>query len=613
MGRRSVFVSLTFLVGGLAIFIGQRLLESGTGQIAWTSAGALLALAAAAWRAVRARGLKGGRRNAERWLLGLTAIGIGGLLLYFVQSSLLARLLGQSPAAAMPRLWSVLAALWPAVMAASLLPLLFAELAYSSMERAPQIETGRVRDAALSGLGLAFALVFCFSAMYVAGEVGPKWDLSYFRPAKAGSATKRLVAGLDEPLEVYLFYPPGSDTSQAVEAYFSELKAESPRLAVTRLDPALEPAKARELGAADGSIVIKRKDRKETLSVPSALERARAGLASLDEDVHKRLLAIARAKGAVYFTTGHGELRDSAQDGRAGTSILRQLLEGQGLQVRTLSASEGLGGQIPADASALFILGPQQPFQDSEVAALKSYLAGKGRLFLALDPEPDAKLQPLLDDLGVTVAGPALANDVVYARKSHQPSDRAIIGTATYSSHPAVSAVGLEGSAMFFLVAGTVTPKAGAKGLAADTCVRSRAETWNDANGNYQFDPPSEERRSRGLVVAVRRAGGKPEDEMRAIVASDSGFLSDEVLPLVRGNTLFAVDAARWLTGEESLVGATVHSEKDVPIVRTRKQDLVFFYGTTALAPALVLGAGLAATRRRRRRPAAQPAKEEQP
>jgi len=150
------------------------------------------------------------------------------------------------------------------------------------------------------------------------------------------------------------------------------------------------------------------------------------------------------------------------------------------------------------------------------------------------------------------------------------------------------------------------------KGLVVDTCVSSQPATWNDANGNFEFDPPSEERRARGLVVAIRRAvSGKPDEEMRAIVASDSDFLSDELLPQVRGNALFAVDAARWLVGEESLVGATTNNEKDVPIVRTRKQDLVFFYGTTTLAPALVLGIGFAATRRRKRRPAAQAAKEE--
>jgi ABC-type uncharacterized transport system involved in gliding motility auxiliary subunit len=170
--------------------------------------------------------------------------------------------------------------------------------------------------------------------------------------------------------------------------------------------------------------------------------------------------------------------------------------------------------------------------------------------------------------------------------------------------------VGLEGTPMFFQTAGTVTSTP-IKGLLVDTAVNSHPATWDDANGNFEFDPPAEQRRARGLVMAVRRsAPGKPDEEMRAIVASDSDFLSDEILQHVRGNLLFAVDAARWLVGDESLVGATVNSEKDVPIVRTRKQDLLFFYGTTTLAPALVLGLGLAATRRRKRRPSVQDSQE---
>jgi hypothetical protein len=167
-----------------------------------------------------------------------------------------------------------------------------------------------------------------------------------------------------------------------------------------------------------------------------------------------------------------------------------------------------------------------------------------------------------------------------------------------------VSAVGLEGAAMYFWTAGTVTSNKPV-GLVVDTAVSAHPATWNDENGNFQFDPPAEERKARGLVAAVLRRAPKPDDELRAVVASDSDFLADDVLGQVRGNILFAVDAARWLCGEESLVGATVNSEKDVPIVRTRKQDLVFFYGTTALAPALVLGVGFAASRRRRRKPSA--------
>ena len=61
------------------------------------------------------------------------------------------------------------------------------------MARAPKIELGRIRDAMYTGLGLAFALVFAFSIVYVASERDAKVDLSYFRTAKAGEAAAKGV------------------------------------------------------------------------------------------------------------------------------------------------------------------------------------------------------------------------------------------------------------------------------------------------------------------------------------------------------------------------------------------------------------------------------------
>ncbi len=61
------------------------------------------------------------------------------------------------------------------------------------------------------------------------------------------------------------------------------------------------------------------------------------------------------------------------------------------------------------------------------------------------------------------------------------------------------------------------------------------------------------------------------------------------------------MDTLRWLTGEESISG-TVSTEEDVPIQHTREQDVVWFYATVLLAPAVVLGVGFFVTRRRGRR-----------
>ena len=70
----------------------------------------------------------------------------------------------------------------------------------------------------LSGLGLACALVFAFTVYYVGDERDKKVDLSYFRTARPGEATRKIVRTLDQPIQVALFFPPANEVREEVPA-----------------------------------------------------------------------------------------------------------------------------------------------------------------------------------------------------------------------------------------------------------------------------------------------------------------------------------------------------------------------------------------------------------
>jgi hypothetical protein len=132
--------------------------------------------------------------------------------------------------------------------------------------------------------------------------------------------------------------------------------------------------------------------------------------------------------------------------------------------------------------------------------------------------------------------------------------------------------------------------------------VRAHPQTWNDLNANFAFDPPAETRKAWELAMVVTRKGKDKDkkDEGRIILVGDSDFVSDGVIGAY-GNPLFVLDGSKWLVGDESITGE-VTNENDVPIVHTKKQDQVWFYGSSFLAPALVLGIGFLVTGRRRGR-----------
>ncbi|MBK7860832.1 MAG: Gldg family protein [Archangiaceae bacterium] len=612
---RSWPLSVIFAIGLVFLYIGERIVESGSNRALLSGLGAVVLLFSIVLRATRVRQPKD-RARVEMGFLWLQLVGLLGLLLYFVQSDAFAKLAGATLETKSAKLAGVLAALWPALIAIAVVPQILMEVAYATMARAAHVELGRVREATWSGLGLAFAMIFAVAFQYVASERDGRVDLSYFRTAKPGDATKKLVASLDEPLKVSLFFPPANDVAEEVKSYFDDLKAESPKLEVEVLDQPLEPVRSRELGVSgNGTIVISKGTKKESLVIGTELEKARSGLRGLDQDVQKRVLLVAKSKRIIYLTQGHGERREEplgSIDQRATISGLRGALKEQNYELKTLTTAEGLGAEIPKDAAAVLILGPTVPFTEPEAKSLEEYEKRGGKLLIALDPEAGLGFKELTQPLGIKFDPTVLANDTIFIRASGGPSDRNILSTSSFSSHPVASTIGRVGSPVVFLTSGSVEElPAHAAELVVDFSVRANAQTFNDSNNNFQADSPPEVRKAYGLVASVTRRApsNKLEEELRAVVLADSDALGDLVLSQVRTNQALALDTLKWLFGEERTMGLT-NSESDVAIVRTRQQDMAWFYSTIFLAPAAVVLAGFFARRKKSTRPAASAPKE---
>jgi hypothetical protein len=90
---------------------------------------------------------------------------------------------------------------------------------------------------------------------------------------------------------------------------------------------------------------------------------------------------------------------------------------------------------VPRDAAAVLVLGPTTPFLREEVESLVRWVRGGGRLLVALDPESGSQFDALLQPIGVRFVPTTLVNDRVYLARTHQPSDRAQLVTATFGPH----------------------------------------------------------------------------------------------------------------------------------------------------------------------------------
>jgi hypothetical protein len=212
---------------------------------------------------------------------------------------------------------------------------------------------------------------------------------------------------------------------------------------------------------------------------------------------------------------------------------------------------------------------------------------------------PGPNLDALANLAGLSVDPGILANDrgdsVSFAGNK---SDRARIVTNRFGSHASVSTLSRHSAWVVLFGTGSLK-KLDPNDKSIDFALRSTPSTFPDRNRNFEADAV-ETRASFDLAAAVTHKQQDKADktaEQRSFVIADADLFSDLVLKNVPTNRYLLLDAVRWLGGEESLTGE-VNSEEDVRIEHTKGKDTVWFYATILGMPMLILGLGLAWSRR---------------
>jgi ABC-type uncharacterized transport system len=616
-------------VGSLVfVFLGERIFSGyDWARYAFSGVGTLGVVVSTVLRLAGAMRKQGERRRIERALGLISTGGVVALALYFATTDAGKKLLGIATASpeVRARFEGGVTVAWVIILVIAVLPLLLGEAALAPMRYAERIESRRVRMAIRSGTILSCALVYCGLFTYAAGELDIKADFSYFRTARPSDSTKNVAASLNDTVKVMAFFPPLNEIGTEVDGYLRDLAHAAPGLQIETYDRLMVPAIAKEAKVTqDGVLVLTRGPAHESVVIGADKKSALMKLKTLDGDFQKALLKLLREQRIAYLTVGHGELNeaagDAAAEGRTGKGV-RKLLESQNYTVKDLGLTQGLGTDVPNDAYLVLLLGPTKALLPEEVASLKRYADRGGKLFLALDPDAKIDLGPVAAIVDLTWQPTVLANDKVFLRHRYQPSDRTILITNKFSSHASVTTLSRNSQrAMVVFPGASALDKAGGTDAKIDFAIKTMPDTFDDRDGNFEFDSATEKRSSYNVAAAVTRPAAHPQEgkgkdaaEMRAFVLGDADAVSDAALGN-EPNILMVVDVLRWLGGEESFSGSIATTE-DVRIDFTKQKDVLWFYGTILGIPLLVLGLGLTLTRKRvrRRRPAAPDARKPAP
>lgn len=626
------WTSLALLAGSVLVFFGERIVPQATSSagtfVTWLGVlVVLLSTGARLWTWMQSTGA---RKSVEGSLLLYHAGVCAALGLYALSTGWGVRLFGITEANA-SRFATALTILWVIKWIVSMVPLLLIEVTLGTSRRTAfdlgpandaDVEVLRVRDANWSGLTLALAACLLMVTCGVANERNVRRDVSYFQTSSPGESTRNIVASSTDPVRALLFFPAVNEVKSEVSGYFDALAKQSGgKVVVEHYDQAASRTVAEENKVSkNGTIVLLKGDKRETLELDLDIEKARRGSASklrkLDSEINSRLIKLMRAKRKAYLTVGHGEINDYEsvpveQKGKIlqrQTSILSRRLGELNYEVKTLPTMD-LARGVPEDATLVMMLGPAVALTEAEVASLDAYLVRGGRLLAAIDPAGDATLGALAGRLGIDVQKTSIVDPRSYF-PGGEPGEGAKrwIATNSVSAHASTTTMSRVANqiGLVFIDSGSLRefpPTVDADKVKKTIVVRSMPTAFADTNNDLvQQDTEKADRQNLAASIEgpMVKDGATEKPGWRAMVFADSDLFADisnGMRVMMVGAPLFD-DAVKWLGGEEIFAGEIVSTE-DKPIVHTSKSNTIWFVMMLAGAPLLVVALGLFLSRRR--------------
>lgn len=469
-----------------------------------------------------------------------------------------------------------------------------------------------------AGAAVALAAVLVVMVNYLAQRNYARADWSQSRFYSLSDKTISLLDGLSNRVDITVFFQPDHPFFEDIANLLKEYTQASPRLHVELVDPNRNLARTEELARRYqvtelNVVVFDHNGRHKTVSADDVMEMDYAGLASgqpLQASAFKgeqvfssALQSITQERPpVVYFVRGHGERDLNDRDPYAGYSELAQRIRGDNAEARDVSLAEKHG--VPADADALVIAGPTNPFSTQEIETLQQWVQNKnGRLMVLLDTGSAAGLENLLEPWGVR-----LRNDVVV------DPQRTLTGldlfVDAYGPHPITRRLHHITSVLYMpRSVEASSPPAGQVDRADQPVVTplafSSSDSWAESDLEQKpmkFEARSDRRGPIALAVAVERGplqGVEVEIRpTRLVVFGDTDFLSNGAMS--GGNADFFMSALNWLLDRETLMAIAPKPVTDNRLVMTRGQVTSLFWVVTVVLPGLVAILGLAVWLQRR-------------
>lgn len=428
-------------------------------------------------------------------------------------------------------------------------------------------------------------------------------DVTANRSLSLAPQTVDLLGTLQGPVRVVGFFSSPGARDQAADL-LDQYRYYCPDLQVEFHDPAVEYSKALEWGVTETwqpTLFILYRHRQERIHTAS------------EQEITSALVRLSReSTPVVYFVTGHGEA-NLDDTGSAGVSLLRQRLEQEGFEVAPLNLL--ITSTVPADASAVVVIGPRRPLQQDEVDRLAAYVDGGGAAMLLLDPVPAPEMDsPAMAEWLAARWGVAFRQDLVIDPASFvYPMPTVPVATSYGDSQVAR---GMAGAGTYFIEARSITQITPTQEITSSltppptftSLVQTSPDSWGETSWEELAKIPQtwprydQDRDTHGpLDIAATLEDSQAGSRM--VLIGDAHFCTNMAVQDLANGDLF-INALNWLTEDETLISLRPHEDVErYVIIGSNLVHNGLFAVLVILVPLLVLGLGgtVLLTRRMRR------------
>lgn len=435
----------------------------------------------------------------------------------------------------------------------------------------------------------AQSIALVLALLVVAGLVGwgtITWqssaDWTYAHRASLGSASRKLLATLDQPVTITAFARPNSHIARVERRLLKRYQRVSPAIRVHFVNPDTALAQVRKLGITTvGELYVRYGAHGMKLDNVS------------EAGITNAILRLARGAGQrIVFITGHGEADPGGKRnydlGRFGAA-----LERQGFKVGKINLADS---RLDSGISLVVVAGAQLELPPGEVAQLTGWLKQGGNLLWLKNPGPLHGLKPLADALGIRALEGTMASTASRGFGVDKPT---VLIISDYANSPVTRDFSTN-----TLFPNTTGFEIGQPGdWTAKVFIRSRKfpTSWlmkgGPRNGRVLYRPAEDIAGPVPIAISLSRHDGT----QRAVVVGNTNFLSNSYLGN-GGNLDLGLKIVNWATGEDRFLDITPARAPDQSLTLSTAEQAGIAFGFLAFLPGVFLLIALTLVVLRRRR-----------